>query len=70
MSELQNLNIEEHTADIPNINEFSLYDKCEIRIQELNDEHDLSKATSKTAQLLRTIYDLNDRIEMKKVIFY
>ena len=43
MSELQILNIdgsiikeiEEHPVNIPSINEFSLYDKCDIRIQEL-----------------------------------
>jgi hypothetical protein len=73
MNELQKLNIdgsiikeiEEQTINIPSINELSLFDKCEIRIHELEDEHDHNKTTSKTSQLLKIIYDLNDRIEMK-----
>lgn len=50
--ELKNLNINNSlileieknlTTNIPNIVEFNLYDKCEIRIKELEDEHDTSK---------------------------
>jgi hypothetical protein len=77
LSELRTLNvdnslikeIEELTKDIPDIAELSLYDKCDIRIHEIEDEHNYAKATSKTAQLLKIIYDLSDANEMKKVIF-
>ena len=73
MNELQKLNIdgsiikeiEEQIINIPRINEFSLFDKWQIRIHELEDGHDHNKTTSKTSQLLKIIYDLNDRIEMK-----
>jgi len=68
LSELRTLNIdnslikeiEESTKDIPDIAELSLYDKCDIRIHEIEDEHNYAKATSKTAQLLKIIYDLSD----------
>ncbi len=49
--------------------QFTLKDKCEIRILELEDEQEEIEIKSKTCQLLKIIYDMNDKCEMKNMIF-
>jgi len=61
--------VKEFTKNVPNVEQFTLKDKCEIRILDLEDEQEEREIKSKTCQLLKIIYDMNDKCEMKNMIF-
>lgn len=54
-------------TDIPNC--FTLIDKCEIKILGMEDELEEKIEKSKTCQLLKLSYNLNDKEEMKRIVF-
>ena len=56
------------TSYKPNSKEFSLLDKCLIAVKDMEDLNEEKILTSKTCQLLKMSYNLNDRNEMKQII--
>jgi hypothetical protein len=61
--------IKEITKNVPNVEQFTLKDKCEIRILDLEDEQEEKVIKSKICQLLKISYNMNDKNEMKNIIF-
>jgi hypothetical protein len=54
-------------SDIPNC--FTLIDRCEIKILDMEDELEEKIEKSKICQLLKLSYNLNDKEEMKRIVF-
>ncbi len=75
LQEIDRLNIESSfvneikalVKDIPDC--FTLNDKCEIKILDMEDELEEKIEKSKVCQLLKLAYNLNDKEEMKTIIF-
>ena len=76
LKEIEELNIEgslinelkQITIDIPDIKELNLADRCKIARKDLEDENEEKIILSKTCQLLKLAYNINDRHEMKQYI--
>jgi uncharacterized protein YpbB len=75
LQEIERLDIESRfikeiralVTDIPNC--FTLIDKCETKILGMEDELEEKIEKSKTCQLLKLSYNLNDKEEMKRIVF-
>jgi len=75
LQEIDRLNIESSfvneikalVKDIPDC--FTLNDKCEIKILDMEDELEEKIEKSKVCQLLKLAYNLNDKEEMKTIMF-
>ena len=56
------------TASVVLPSEFTLYDKCIISIEDLNDEHVNQVEESKKLAQLKIIYNLENKTDMKSII--
>jgi hypothetical protein len=76
LKEIEQLNIKgslikelkQITNDIPDIKEFTLPDRCRKALKDLEDENEEKIILSKTCQLLKLAYNINDRHEMRQYI--
>lgn len=58
--------IKELTSTVILPNEFILYDKCIIAIEDLNEKHETLVAESKKVEQLKIIYNLDNKIVNNK----
>jgi len=60
--------IKELTKEVPDIKELNLESKCEIALKELEDSHEEKVELSKKCQLLKIVYNMNNKEEMIQII--